>query len=103
MKELKKCVDLSIGPAFFNILGDKYGYRPFSPSTFLSSRSLLFVTLMLVISQTLLETLWPRILRKEIELVERELHSHPQLEEIKDIISKFPLHIVWDTLEKRNV
>lgn len=29
MKELKKCIDLSVGPAFVNLLGDKYGFRPF--------------------------------------------------------------------------
>ena len=56
-----------------------------------------------VISQTLLETLWPRILRREIESVEKELHTHPQLEEIKGVILKLPLHSIWDTLEKRNV
>jgi hypothetical protein len=32
IRELYKCLDESAGPAFFSILGNKYGYRPFPPS-----------------------------------------------------------------------
>ncbi|KAJ3264066.1 hypothetical protein HDU77_009474 [Chytriomyces hyalinus] len=31
MRQLQKCLDESAGPAFFSILGNKYGYRPFPP------------------------------------------------------------------------
>lgn len=31
MKELSKCLQRSVGPAFINLLGDKYGFRPFEP------------------------------------------------------------------------
>jgi len=29
MKEIKKCLDMSLGPAFICFVGNKYGYRPF--------------------------------------------------------------------------
>ncbi|KAJ3100246.1 hypothetical protein HK100_004737, partial [Physocladia obscura] len=32
LRQLQKCLEESAGPAFFSILGNKYGYRPFPPT-----------------------------------------------------------------------
>ena len=73
MKELAKCLNLSVGPAFFCLLGNKYGY-PIDENFllfFLLFRSSFFYhcryrPFPAKISHDILNTMWPRICESEL-------------------------------------
>eukprot|EP00026_Physarum_polycephalum_P000302 Phypoly_transcript_00302.p1 GENE.Phypoly_transcript_00302~~Phypoly_transcript_00302.p1 ORF type:complete len:1760 (+),score=298.94 Phypoly_transcript_00302:614-5281(+) len=84
MKELHKCLKVSVGPAFLCFLGNKYGYRPFPAK----------------IPHDILNNMWPRICESELinvdppELAERV--KKMKVEEVMDALTDEEKYAIYD-------
>eukprot|EP00026_Physarum_polycephalum_P000372 Phypoly_transcript_00372.p1 GENE.Phypoly_transcript_00372~~Phypoly_transcript_00372.p1 ORF type:complete len:1575 (+),score=217.10 Phypoly_transcript_00372:123-4847(+) len=82
MTELHKCRAESMGPAFFCLLGDKYGFRPFPNK----------------IARAELDRMWEVIKEEDIKNVEKSLAQESSVK-ICEAIKSTPLSILWDSLQ----